>query len=204
MSFQLPGFPKLPKFHLPCIMILGEKLGDCPAKVDQESSEDDSKESKKTEDSKPTSTDGSTSTSEFTSYEYCTSSQTASDCRTICTATLASPGQALPPTPPPCSTTCYSTRRGCSVTGSTTITTTTSGTTQVCAPSSSAYNAPYTPPAVTPTCSDCMPGTGMPMGGSLLTALILLSSPVVKERTFAEEYNYGSLSVLNQNMIILN
>jgi hypothetical protein len=193
VSFQLPRFPKLPKFHLPCIVILGVKLGDCPAKVDQESSEDDSKESKKTEDSKPTSTDGSTSTSESTSSESCTSSQTTSDCSTICTATLASPGQALPATPP-CSTTCYSTRRGCDVTGSTTITTTTSGTAQICAPSCSACNAPYTPPAVTPTCSDCMPGTGIPMGGSPSTALILPSSPVVKERTFAEEYNYGSLS----------
>ncbi|KAI1393091.1 uncharacterized protein F4822DRAFT_426286 [Hypoxylon trugodes] len=148
------SFPKLPKFHLPCIKIFGVSIGSCtsnPASDGPPSNDDPTDSPTKTRttlstSSKPsssistsTSTKSSSSSSSSSTSE-CTVSKTVSNCAVQCATTTTS-NSCISFT-----TECSQTRTGCSITGTTsTITSSASACT---------------------TCSSCLgrqePGNGVP------------------------------------------
>ncbi|KAK6849442.1 hypothetical protein PG995_013275 [Apiospora arundinis] len=113
------SFPKLPKFHLPCIKVFGVSVGSCSTDPvtdgppDGEDNPDDPTKTDKT--TEKTSTTKKTSTT-----DECSSTSTVSDCEVRCAKTTSSNSCAS------YSTTCSETKTGCSVTG--TVTTITSST----------------------------------------------------------------------------
>lgn len=135
VEFIIPGFPGLPKFHLPCIKIFGIVIaGDCnPPKTDDDndkSSQSDNPNTftlSKASTSLPTSfpTAASLLSTQASSSSACSITKTASDCSIFCQATPTS-GTSAVSNAQSCRTTCYSTTAGCSATGSTTMITTTS------------------------------------------------------------------------------
>lgn len=126
VSFQFPGFPKLPHFHLPCIKIFGIRVsGDCSSRkpegsegsetfgdneLPQNDEEDPSSRSSKqsTPTSSIVSATSPSSVSATTTIESCSSTATVSDCEVFCSATASSQA---------CSTTCTRTATGCQATG---------------------------------------------------------------------------------------
>lgn len=102
------------------------KVGDCPTPPETDGPPP--------EDSEPTtnpSTSASKTDSSTSSESSCTHTQTASDCRVLCKPTPTNIGN-FNTTTQSCSTTCFKTMTGCSVTGETTTTTTTTSEAPTC------------------------------------------------------------------------
>ena len=129
VSFQFPGFPNLPHFHLPCIKVFGITVsGDCnaPPEDDNPSDEDpdttgsnpsetaqsDSPSATSSPNSVSASTTGSKLSSSSISSGSCAPSatRTASDCSVQCSASASTQV---------CKTACFSTVIGCGATGTT-------------------------------------------------------------------------------------
>ncbi|KAI1169460.1 hypothetical protein F4777DRAFT_596881 [Nemania sp. FL0916] len=110
------SFPKLPKFHFPCIKVLGASVGSCPTEPVSDGPPDGGSNPDKSPSTTPSTTkQTSTSTSE------CSASHTVSNCAVEC-AKITTSNSCISFT-----TACSQTQTGCSVTGKTsTITSSTS------------------------------------------------------------------------------
>ncbi|KAI1771557.1 hypothetical protein F4818DRAFT_207037 [Hypoxylon cercidicola] len=132
------SFPKLPKFHLPCIKVFGVSVGDCTVDPASDGPPDDVDPTENPTETKTTQSTSSKSLS--SSSPECTASNTVSNCVVQCaTATISNSCASF-------TTMCSQTRTGCSFTG---ITSTISSSTSACT-----------------TCSSCLgrqePGDGVP------------------------------------------
>lgn len=112
------GFPKLPKFHLPCVKVFGVSVGSCTTDPVTDGPPEEDKPDDPTETDKTT--EKTSTTKKSTTTDECSSTSTVSACEVRCAKTTSSNSCAS------YSTTCSETKTGCSVTG--TITTITSST----------------------------------------------------------------------------
>ncbi|KAK8098836.1 uncharacterized protein PG998_012077 [Apiospora kogelbergensis] len=112
------SFPKLPKFHLPCVKVFGVSVGSCTTDPVTDGPPEEDKPDDPTETDKTT--EKTSTTKKSTTTDECSSTSTVSACEVRCAKTTSSNSCAS------YSTTCSETKTGCSVTG--TITTITSST----------------------------------------------------------------------------